>query len=162
MGESKAAKTDKRKQFISGIQKHFKGKKTLTLKGKQVNLVTFVSGLQASIAARATAAKKRTAYLSSTKASREADAVVDPTMTVLSDYLLSTMSEQDLDDFGLKPHTRSVPTAATKAAAVQKRAATREARGTKGPKAKLKVVGSPSQPATPSQSTPPPPKTGAS
>jgi hypothetical protein len=47
-----------------------------------------------------------------------------------------------LADFGLQPHKRALPkTAAEKAVAAAKRLATREARGTKGPKAKKAIHG---------------------
>lgn len=78
---------------------------------------------------------------------------------------------QALADFGLPPRrTPTPPTAETKAAAVAKREATREARGTKGPKAKQKIHGTvtaqlvvtPAAPATPESPASPaaPPATG--
>jgi hypothetical protein len=141
MANSKAVKRDQKTQLIAGIQKHFKGKKFITLKGAQVNLAKLVTALQASIDAGKDTDAKRTVYLEASKTSKAADAAVDPTTLVFSDYLQSTMSAKDLADFGLKAKTRAVPDAATKAAAVKKRAATRAARGTMGPKEKRKVVG---------------------
>ncbi len=156
MANSKAVKRDKKTQLIAGIKKHFKGKQTVTLKGQQVNLAKLVAGLQASIDAGKDTDAKRTVYLEASKASQAADAAVDPTALVFSDYLQTTMSATDLIDFGLKAKTRAVPDTATKAAAVEKRAATREARGTMGPKEKRKVVGVVSTPAAPAAAAPAP------
>ena len=57
-----------------------------------------------------------------------------------------------LADFGKQPKARKVPTAAEKAAAVQKREATRAARHTAGPVQKKAVKGVVTPPAQPSAS----------
>jgi hypothetical protein len=65
-------------------------------------------------------------------------------MAALKSYVELTYSESPdvLADFGLPPKTVTTPlTTEQQAAAVAKRKATREARGTKGSKAKLEVKG---------------------
>ena len=62
-----------------------------------------------------------------------------------------------LSDFGQKPRkTPSTLTAAEKVAALELRAATRVARSTKGPKAKLKIKGQVAQPAASGSASPAP------
>jgi hypothetical protein len=141
MSVSKATQRDKKTQFIAGIQKHFGKQKTVTLKGQVVNLPGLVTKLQASIAAGKDTDSKRVIYLEAAETSREADAAVNPTMLVLTDFLQTTMAPIDLADFGIQPKKRAVPSVATKAVAAEKSRATRKARGTMGKKAKLKIVG---------------------
>ncbi len=156
MSATKAVQRDKKTRLIAGIKKHFKGKQTVTLKGKQVKLAKLVTGLQTSIDAGKDTDAKRTAYLEASKTSKAADAAVGPTVVMFTDYLRTTMSATDLDDFGLQATTRAVPDVVTKAAAVEKRAATRKARGTMGPKQRLKIVGVVSTPAAPAAAAPAP------
>jgi hypothetical protein len=145
MGISKALKRDKKSQMIQGIKKHFGKQKTVTLKGKSIKLASLLVQLQASIDAGVDTDGKRADYLAAAQTSREADAAVDPTTVVLTDYLQSTLSATDLADFGLKPKTRGVPDVATKAAAIKQSAATRQARGTMSKKAKSKIFGAVNQ-----------------
>jgi hypothetical protein len=138
---SKASKRDKKRQLIAGIGIHFAKVKSVTLKGKEVKLGTFVAALNKSIAAAADTDAKRVAFLESAKASRDAEAAVTPTMVAFTDYLQSTMSPSELADFNLQPKTRLTPNVATKAVAVKKSAATRKARGTMGKRQREKIVG---------------------
>jgi hypothetical protein len=150
MGLSKTTKRDKKSQLIQGIQLHFAKTKTVTLQGKPLNVPNLVSLLQASIDAGKDTDGKRAIYLEAAKASREADAAVEPTALVFTNFLESTMSPTDLADFGITVKARAVPDVATKAAAVVKSAATRKARGTMSKKQKSKIVG------VVSDTTPPP------
>ena len=67
-----------------------------------------------------------------------------PTIQALKDLLLAQFgnASQTLADFGLSPRKERAPmTVEQKAAAAAKRKATRAARGTTGPKAKLAIKG---------------------
>jgi hypothetical protein len=141
MGISKATQRDKKNKLIQGIKTHFAKVKTVTLRGTQVNLADLVTDVQTSIDAGVETDTKRVAFLEAAKASRAADAAVNPTIVVFSDYLQTTMSATDLADFGIVPKARAVPDVATKATAIQKRAATRKARGTMGKRQREKIVG---------------------
>jgi hypothetical protein len=141
MGKSKAVKRDKKSQLIKGLQTHFGKQKTITLKGKPVTIASLTTGLQASIDAGIDTDAKRVAFLESSKASKAAEDAIHPMVVVLTDFLQSTMSATDLADFGMKPKARVAPDVATKAHAALQSAATRKARGTLGPKARLKIVG---------------------
>ena len=141
MGISKASKRDRLRQLLQGIAIHFAKVKSVTLKGKEVKISTLVAGINKSIAAGVDTDAKHTLFLESAKASREADAAIDPLVLAFVEFLRSTLSAQDLVDFNLQPKPRAVPDVATKAAAVKKRAATRKARGTMSKKQKSKIVG---------------------
>ena len=65
-------------------------------------------------------------------------------------------TSQQLSDFGFTPRKVTVLTPEQKAAAAAKRAATRKARGTLGPKAKLKVTGTTAAASTASTAAPAP------
>lgn len=158
MGISKAVKRDRMRQLIAGIQSQFGKVKSITLKGKDVKLTDLVSTMQASIDAGADTDAKRAVFLEAAQVSRAANEASDPQALAFTEYLQLTMSATDLAAFGLKPRTRTEPDVATKALAVEKRAATRKARGTMGKKEKAKIVGvvneSPAAPASTPNITP--------
>lgn len=71
------------------------------------------------------------------------DAKATPVITGLKQFVLNTFGRNSpqLADFGFAPRKVTTLTPAKKQQAVQKRAATRAARGTKGPVAKLAITG---------------------
>jgi len=73
--------------------------------------------------------------------------------TLLRSYVVATFGEASttFTDFGFTPRKVTTPTAETKAEAVQKRLATRDARHTMGPRQKAKITGA----TTPAVNAPP-------
>jgi hypothetical protein len=137
---------------IAGIQKHFAGTPTLVLDGKTVptaNVLTTLTGATTAIDGATTAEK---AFHDAVAAQ---DAAVAAALALLVDLKTLVVNQFGKKaaatvDFGFAPGTRKTPDAATKAAAVEKRASTRAARGTKGPRAKKAIKGQvPATPATP-------------
>ena len=81
---------------------------------------------------------------------RNLQTTVGPVIQALKDLLIAQFGNatQTLADFGLAPHkTRTPLTVEQLAAAKAKRDATRAARGTEGPKAKLAIKGTTTAPA---------------
>jgi hypothetical protein len=145
-----------RKRFPSGTQILIGGV-FLTIDAILGELQTLVDNRAAVVAAQATARTKVAAEAAQLPA-------LDATLSAFTAFVkLSYRGKADaLADFGLEPPKARTPmTAEQKAVAAVKRAATREARGTKGPKAKKAVHGSvtaelvvtPGTPTTPAAST---------
>jgi hypothetical protein len=129
--------------LIAGIQKHFPTG-SLTVGNVVFTVAALVLLLQGQVdAMTAQAADQKTADDALT-ALRELQTKNGPTLQALKDLLIAQFgsASQTLADFGLEPRKARAPmTVAQKAAAAAKREATRAARGTKGPKAKLAIKG---------------------
>jgi hypothetical protein len=148
MANNKTGKTSlaqRAAQLIAGAQKRFpKGTTTVTVGGATTTVTaavneiqTFIDNRDAVVAAQATA-----------KAKIAAEKAALPTLTAFLNAFTATVrflfgnDAEALADFGLAPHKARAPlTAEQKAVAAAKRKATREARGTKGPKAKADIHG---------------------
>lgn len=147
---NKATVTDRDRQAIAGIQKHYANAPPMTLDGVSYTMAAIKKVLQGQIdAAPATAAAKaayRQAVVAEQAASAEANALYRALkVRVLNDF---KNANDVLGDFGMLPQQKQVPSAATVAEAVQKRASTRQARGTAGKRQKAKIKGAPAAPAT--------------
>jgi LPS O-antigen subunit length determinant protein (WzzB/FepE family) len=135
--------------LIAGIQKHFPTG-SLTVGNVVFTVLALVQLLQGQVdAMTAQAAAEKTAEdaLTALRALQTKNA---PTLQALKDLLIAQFgnASQTLADFGLSPRKARAPmTAAQKAAAAAKRKATRAARGTTGPKAKLAIKGTVTAPA---------------
>jgi hypothetical protein len=129
--------------LVAGIQKHFPGAQ-LTLGNVVFTTASLVLLLQGQAdAMTAQTAQQKTAEDALT-ALREMQTKNGPTIQALKDLLIAQFgsASQTLADFGLSPRKVRAPmTVAQKAAAAAKRKATRAARGTTGPKAKLAIKG---------------------
>ena len=116
-----------------------------------------IDAASATIAARA---KWLTAAAAENEKTTEAESI----LLGLKSHLVTTYGakSQVVADFGFTPKTKKT-TAKTTAAAVDKRAATRVARGTVGKKEKLKITGvvAPETPATPAAQAAAPAASGA-
>jgi hypothetical protein len=143
----KGAKATRAAQFIAGARKHYpNGGQVLTFGGGATNITVdaavaemqkLVDNRTAAVEARATATDKVAA-----------DRAAAPGLVAFMDAFEELVRFQfgadtkALGDFGLAPRkTRAPLTAEQKAVAAAKGKATREARGTKGPKAKKAVKG---------------------
>ncbi len=155
-------------QVIQGIKLDLQTMTNLPLGGTSYTPTSLVAFIQSHIdAANAIATAKATwekAIATYTGIDKQAQLVLHD----LKALVLATFgpTSPKLADFGYKPRKVTVLTPEQKAAASAKRAATRKARGTMGPKQKLKVTGAtaaanaaasaPTTPASNPQATTPP------
>jgi hypothetical protein len=145
--QGKGTRAARAGQLVAGARKHFaNGGQLLTFAGGFANVTVdaavaelqeLIDNREATMAARATVRDK-------VQAEREAMPALVAFMNAF-EALIRVMFGADttaLADFGLTPHKRPAPKTATdKAVAAAKRKATREARGTRGPKAKKAIHG---------------------
>jgi hypothetical protein len=134
-------------QLAAGARKHFtNGGQVLTFAGGLANVTVdgAVAQLQKLIDNRDAVTQARATVRDRVAAERDAAPSLIAFMNAF-EALVRVMFGTDttaLAEFGLTPRKRPTPKTATeKAVAVAKRLATREARGTKGPKAKREVHG---------------------
>ena len=139
--------------LLAGVQKFLMSYPSLSVDGQTMtpaNIVQFLQNrINASQAAQ-TAEAARTAAIKSESDVRAQTAAQQLSLRQIVQGMFSGTPD-NLAVIGLEPRRASSETATTRAAAAVKAMATRKARGTLGPKAKLKITGS-STPATP---TPP-------
>jgi hypothetical protein len=129
--------------LIAGTQKHFPtGQLTVgNVAYAPASLIALFTSLIAAMA------KQSAAKVSAEDAQTELRAVqslVDPVIQGYKELLVAMFGQasQTLADFGLGPRKKPAPLTVEQKAAKKARAkATREARGTKGPKAKLAIKG---------------------
>jgi hypothetical protein len=130
--------------MIDGFQKHASTVPSLLLAGTSVPAATFITTLQARIAARADVASAHAAYLAAVQAERETSGQSDPLLSSAR-QVLGLMFEgqlETLSEFGLKPRkVPAPPTPEQVAERVAKNKATRAARHTMGPLQKAKITG---------------------
>jgi hypothetical protein len=140
---SKVSKIQKYRAMIAGVQTNVGTKTTIPVDGVQTSKTAIVNALQAFIDAAANVANAQAAYEQAVVAQKAAAASANTTYLDVKTYAQSTYKNQasTLGTFGLAEPTRRKPDAATVAAAVQKREATRKARGTAGPRQKAKITG---------------------
>jgi hypothetical protein len=142
---NKNGKATRMAQVITGARKHFtNGSQAITLEGASTTIDTVVNEFQAFIDNRAGIVAAQTAARNKVAAERAGLAAITALFAAFIAFIRNTLgpSSEALADFGIP--VRKVPapkTAEQKAVAAAKRKATREARGTKGPKAKLAVHG---------------------
>jgi hypothetical protein len=134
-------------QLVAGARKHFtNGGQVLGIAGALANVTVdqAVAELQELGEYRAAAAAAQATARDRVQAEREAMPRLVAFMNAFETLVRVTFGADTtaLADFGLQPRKRATPKTATeKAVAAAKRKATREARGTKGPKAKKAVHG---------------------
>ncbi len=131
------------RQAIAGIEKHFTSTPTLALAGTPTTPKDVIATLKAAIDAIDAAAAAEKAFHDATTAQHAAvakgNAVVKALKILVTNQLGS--AEGVLNNFGFQPPKRTTPDQAKKAAAVTKRAATRAARHTMGPRQKAPIKG---------------------
>jgi hypothetical protein len=131
------------KQLIAGTAKHLASTPNIVLSGSSFTPDQITSKLQQLVNLRADAeAAKAAAAAKIATEKAQAPALIALLSECESFAKVTFGSSPDvLADFGIAPKTSAAPTAETKAAAVVKRAATRAARHTMGPKQKQGIVG---------------------
>ena len=128
---------------IEGIRRDLAGMGSLPLDGKVYTPATLEARIQARIdAASAILAAKATWQhaIATYEAEDEEVSRVVGDLKGLVEYIFGRQCVQ-LADFGFAPRKQVTLTEEQKVVAVAKRAATRKARGTLGPKAKLRITG---------------------
>ncbi len=130
-------------QVILGIKKDLQNVTSLPLDGDTYTPASLMAFLQSRIDAANKVATTRAAWLDATKQYDTLDAKVTGVVTGLKQYVLNAFGKTSplLADFGFAPRKVTTRTPEQKAQAVAKAKATRAARGTKGPVAKLAVTG---------------------
>ena len=140
---NRVIRTGEDKHVIDGIDQEFRSLPTILVGGKEFTRESLKAFIQKRIDAEE---KVRTARAAWIAASAEYDAVHAEVSLVVADVKQTAMcafgrNSPRLASFGFTPPRKPTMTEAQKQAAVQKRLATRAARGTKGPKAKLAIKG---------------------
>ncbi len=135
-------------QLIAGIQKYFMTLAAIQLGGKSYTPADLVTMLQGCIAAVQKASNSKAAYLADVQLERNANEQIAPVLRYLKAFVIAQFgdtqdSSQKLEDFGLTPRKVRPKNVQVKAQAAEKLVATRKARGTKGPKQRAKIKGTP-------------------
>lgn len=148
MGNNKIGKNSKATrvgQLIAGARKHFpNGSQAISLEGAPTTIDGTLNQLQGFIDNRTAVVTAQATAKTKLAAERNAMPVLTALIEAFTAFVKLTFGPQAdvLADFGIPAPKAATPlTAEQKAVAAAKRKATREARGTKGPKAKLAVHG---------------------
>ncbi len=149
--------------LIAGIAKRLSGVTQVAFGGATYTPAQLTQLLQSLVDLYDSVTAAKATYEAKLQAAAAQEAPLVEIVKGFRAYLLLNYGKQPdvLSDFGQKPRkTPSTLTSAEKVAAVEQRAATRVARGTKGPKAKLKVKGEVAQPAASGSASPSPATAG--
>jgi hypothetical protein len=140
---NRATRQAKDGQVILGINKDLQTLSQIPLAGQMFTPMSLVALIQSRIDAANKVATAKAAWQDAVKAYRAINTNVTAVVHGLYSYVLNAFgaTSPQLADFGFTPPKRATQTPEEKAAAVAKRAATRKARGTKGPKAKKAITG---------------------
>jgi hypothetical protein len=143
MAQNKDKTVNQHRQGIVGIRKHFAGVPTILLGGTPTTPNDATATLQGTIDAVDAADAAEQAFHGAVAAKNAAIAKGTGLLTDLKTLVKSQLgsSEGVLGDFGFSNPKRQTPDEATKAGAVVKRAATREARHTMGKRQKAGIKG---------------------
>jgi hypothetical protein len=152
--KSKMSRQDRLRRVVPGAQKHFTPDTSFTLAGSTFTLAQFVQFCEKDIAASDAAVQSRASWLTTVQVERDTHKQSNPVLGafksfVASKYGVTQNAGETLADFGYTPRKARTKTVATKNAAVAKALATRQARGTMGPRAKLLVKGTVATPPAP-------------
>lgn len=128
---------------IAGVKKDMQNTSNLSLAGTTYTPATLVTFLQSVIDAGNAADTARASWLAAADAAATLAKSGTEVLTGLKQYVSNTFGKTStqLTDFGFAPRKTVTLSPDEKVAAAAKREATRKARGTLGPKAKLKVTG---------------------
>ncbi|HEY3821893.1 MAG TPA: hypothetical protein VGL81_32225 [Polyangiaceae bacterium] len=130
--------------LAAGAQKRFPAGSSLSIGGVTLTLADIVTKLTSFAAMRTDVATARAALQAKIAAENAQTTVMRAFINAFVKFVRANFGNQSdvLADFGLEPEKAPTPlTVEQKAAAAAKREATREARGTVGSKAKLKITG---------------------
>lgn len=130
-------------QVVEGIQKDLQTTTAFILGGTSYTAATLVTFILSHIAAANAVLTTKAAWQNAIKTYKGLDTQATVVLRDLKNLVIATFGSTSpkLADFGYAPRKVTVLTPAQKAAAAEKRAATRKARGTLGPKKKLAITG---------------------
>ena len=155
--KNKTTRANLIRQVKAGLTKYF-ASTPLVLAGTTYKPAALQTFLQADVDANDASTAARANWLNTVKVAKSTDAETTPVLRAIQSQVMAQYSEAPnadtvLADFGYSPRKKATKTVAEKTAAVAQAKATREARGTKGPKAKAKIKGvvAPAISAEPSQ-----------
>jgi hypothetical protein len=146
-----------------GVQKHFANVSSLTIGGQTMTPTALTQSIQDELDRMVAIAKAKAALKVLLDAEQNARPDSDFLLGSLRSYVAGMFGDNAsassmLEDFGFAPRKRTKRTVATKSEALGKAMATREARHTKGPKAKLAIKGGSAPAANAAPVTPATPK----
>jgi len=146
MSTSKTNRTStqgKDQQIIDGIGKDLQTMSTLYLGAKTYSPPSLAALIQSRIDAANKVTVAKAAWHDASASYKAIDVDVGVVVRDLKALVIAAFGSTSpkLADFGFTPRKRTILTPEQKAAAAQKRRATRAARHTLGPKAKLKITG---------------------
>jgi hypothetical protein len=158
MRTTKADRSDRNREALAGIRKHYASAPTMVLDGVTYAQTDIEKALQGSIDAADATTAATALFHKTVDAEQTANASADAVYGGLKTFVTSQFktSPDVMADFGFTPPSRQVPDAATKAAAAEKRSATRVARHTMGKRQKAKVTGTTPAATAPAAAAPPP------
>lgn len=131
-------------QRSAAAEQYVPKKGTIQVHSQQYTQQEVEAVYQACIDARQTLVNLRGQVTAALAAKKQADATMTAFDEGLEAWVATTYGpkSQQAIDFGYAKKAPAKPSVKTKAAAQEKAEATREARGTKGPKARLEITGS--------------------
>jgi hypothetical protein len=150
---NRSTQQDRYRKAIAAIQKYLSTVASMLIAGVSYTPTTFIALLQKEILLEDAASKARNDLRTAAAAARQNRATMVPIMVGFRAFLENMFTDPStIAEFGFAPRKRTAPTVEAKTAAVNKRAATRAARHTMGPKQKLDIKGAVAQtePAAPS------------
>jgi hypothetical protein len=133
-------------QVIAGIEKYFSSTPAILLGGTSYTPAALVAMLQQAVADIQQASISKAALAADVQTQRNTVAKIGPVLRYMKAFVTAQFgdtqdSAKKLEDFGYTPRKARTTTVAVKAEAAAKGKATREARGTKGPKQKASIKG---------------------
>jgi hypothetical protein len=142
---NKTTRADAIRKVCAGLTKYY-GTTNLVLAGTSFTPAALQTFLLSDIDANDASTQARAQWLNAVNVAEDTDSKTDPVLRAIRTAVQSQYGEAPnattvLGDFGYAPRKEVVKTVATKATAVAKSEATREARHTMGPRQKAKVVG---------------------
>ncbi len=162
---NKTSRQSRLQKILLGLGKHFSNVPSVTLGGVSYPMADLKRLIQGDLDTIDATAQAKADYRAKVQVERDTDAQVNPTLRLLKAYVIAYFGDsQDaaaaLDDFGYSPRKTPKKSVETKAQAIQKTEATREARHTLGRKQKARIKGTAatSAPATPPAAPALPPK----
>ncbi len=152
--------------ILAGISKDLTTTTSIPLGGTTYTPTTLSTFIQSRIAAANEVITAKAAWQAAAKTYIAIDTQANVVVHDLKQFVIGLFGAESSkhSDFGFSPRKKTVLTPEQKVEAAAKRAATRKARGTKGPKAKLAITGAvpstspatPAAPAAPAVTTPAP------
>jgi hypothetical protein len=140
-------------QRLAALKKYVKAKAAMTVGGQSMKLSDLVAAYQAAIDTRAALIPQRAAYDKALAARDSAETTRQATDKKLKAWVVNEFGADSTEaqEFGFLPPKVTEKSAETKATAVLKLRATREARGTRGKRQKEKIKGTIVAPAAPAE-----------